>query len=123
YLLREKKHVFSAKPFCLTVAEGESLVELAAAKGLITQVGYHNKFVGTFNEAKNLIRQGAIGEFLHFTGEAYGPVVVQKKQNNWRADPGQGGGCLMDYASHVIDLIHLVLGPITNTKGTLAKSL
>ncbi len=123
YLLKKNIHVFSEKPFCLTVEEGEPLVALATEKGLVTQVGYHNKFVGTFNEAKNIISRGYIGELLHFTGEAYGPVVVRRKQNNWRADPGQGGGCLMDYASHVIDLIHAILGPIKAIKGTIAKSL
>src|SRR5699024_10124188 len=96
YLLENGIHVFSEKPFCLAVNEGGRLVELAKDKELVTQVGYHNKFIGTFNEAKKIVQNGDIGEVLHFTGEAYGPVVVREKQNNWRADPSQGGGCLMD---------------------------
>src|SRR6185369_16311998 len=47
----------------------------------------------------------------------------RKKQDNWRSDPTQGGGCLMDYASHVIDLINYVLAPITKVKGSILKSL
>jgi predicted dehydrogenase len=121
-LLQKGKHVFAEKPLCLNAAEGKDLVELAAKNNLVNQVGYHNKFIGTFKEAKNIIDNGYLGEILHFTGEAYGPVVVRTKQENWRSDPAEGGGCLMDYASHVIDLINFILGPITKVHGSLLKS-
>jgi predicted dehydrogenase len=121
-LLLKDKHVFAEKPLCLTADEGKDLVELAAKRSLVNQVGYHNKFIGTFQEVKRLIDGGHLGELFHFTGEAYGPVVVRTKQSNWRADPTEGGGCLMDYASHVIDLINYILGPITTIKGSIVKS-
>jgi predicted dehydrogenase len=121
-VLQRGKHVFAEKPLCLTADEGEEIVELANKKGVINQVGYHNKFIGTFREAKRILESGAIGEIFHFVGESYGPVVVKRKQDNWRADPSEGGGCLMDYASHVIDLINYVLGPITKVKGSILKS-
>jgi len=122
-VIEKGTHVFAEKPLCLTVEEGYELVELANSKGIVNQVGYHNKFIGTFNEAKRILDQGYLGEIFHFEGEAYGPVVVRKKQDNWRSDPTQGGGCLMDYASHVIDLINYVLAPITKVKGSILKSL
>jgi predicted dehydrogenase len=122
-LLLKGKHVFAEKPLCLTGEDGKELVELAEAYKVVNQVGYHNKFIGTFQQAKSLIENGHLGDLFHFTGEAYGPVVVRPKQNNWRADPLEGGGCLLDYASHVIDLINYVLGPIENIKGSLLKSL
>ena len=115
------KHIFSEKPLCLTSSEGKVLVNLAKQKTLINQVGYHNQFIGTFKEVKRLINGGFLGELFHFVGEAYGPVVV-KEQSNWRSDPKEGGGCLLDYASHVIDLINNILGPIEKIKGTLLKS-
>lgn len=121
-LLNKGKHVFAEKPLCLNAEDGKDLVELAAKKNLINQVGYHNKFIGTFKEAKRIIDDGELGEIFHFTGEAYGPVVVRTKQENWRSDPAEGGGCLMDYASHVIDLINYILGPITKVNGSILKS-
>jgi predicted dehydrogenase len=105
-------HVFSEKPFCLTPAEGEPLVKLAREKNLINQVGYHNKFIGTFNEVKKIIDSDALGEIHHFVAESYGPVVIRKKQETWRSDPAEGGGCLMDYASHVVDLLNYLLSPV-----------
>jgi len=121
-VLEKGKHVFAEKPLCLTPKEGESLVELAKRKNVVNQVGYHNKFVGTFKEVKRILDGGFIGDTFHFTGEAYGPVVVRPSQNNWRANPNEGGGCLMDYASHVIDLINYTLGSITKVNGSILKS-
>jgi predicted dehydrogenase len=122
-ILDQGRHVFSEKPLGLTADEGRILVEMAESKKLVNQVGYHNKFVGTFNEAKKIIDNNFLGDLFHFVGEAYGPVVVKPKEHNWRSDPMEGGGCLMDYASHVIDLINYIIGPISKVKGSLLKSL
>lgn len=116
-------HVFAEKPFCLTPDEGEELVTMADSRNLVNQVGYHNKFIGTFQEVKRIVNSGALGEIYHFTGEAYGPVVVKKKQDTWRSDPLEGGGCLMDYASHVIDLINDLLAPVVAARGSSIKSV
>ena len=122
-LLEKDIHVFAEKPFCLKVEEGKELVDLAKKKNLITQVGYHNKFIGTFREVKKIVDSGALGDIYHFIGESYGPVVTRKKQDTWRSDPSEGGGCLLDYASHVIDLINGILSPVKASKGTLLKSV
>jgi predicted dehydrogenase len=121
-VLEKGKHVFAEKPLCLTAEEGKDLVELADKQKVVNQVGYHNKFVGTFGETKRIIDNSDLGEIFHFVGESYGPVVIRKKQDNWRADPAEGGGCLMDYASHVIDLINYVLAPIAKAKSSILKS-
>ena len=122
-LLRRGIHVFVEKPFCLNVQQGTELVRLAKEKGLINQVGYHNKFIGTFEEVKRIVSGGYLGEISHFVGEAYGPVVVKKKQGTWRADPEEGGGCLMDYASHVIDLLNYLVAPIRQVHGAILKPI
>lgn len=122
-LLERNIHVFSEKPFCLNPTESNELYQLAQKKNLVNQVGYHNKFVGTFQEVKRIVDGGFLGEIQHFTGEAYGPVVVKKKSETWRSDPNEGGGCLMDYASHVIDLINDILSPINSCKGAMLKSI
>ena len=122
-LLEKKIHVFAEKPFCLNYEQSEELVALASANKIINQVGYHNKFIGTFQEVKKIVLSGALGEIYHFIGESYGPVVVQKKADTWRSDPSEGGGCLMDYASHVIDLLNDILSPIEYAKGTSLKSI
>jgi len=122
-LLKKGIHVFTEKPFCLNPQQSNELNQLAKKIGVINQAGYHNKFVGTFREVKKLVKEGAIGEITHFQGEAYGPVVVKKKSETWRSDPNEGGGCLMDYASHVIDLLNDIIAPIDSCKGSILKSI
>ncbi|MCG7860473.1 Gfo/Idh/MocA family oxidoreductase, partial [Flavihumibacter sediminis] len=93
-------------------------IQLAKSRNLVNQVGYHNKFVGTFEEVKRLLNAGAIGDIYHFMGQAYGPVVIKPKQDTWRSNPEEGGGCLMDYASHVIDLINYLLSPVKSVQSS-----
>jgi predicted dehydrogenase len=122
-LLERGIHVFVEKPFCLNASQGEELVALAKSRGVINQVGYHNKFIGNFSELRRLIDGGWLGDIYHFVGESYGPVVTKKKAETWRSDPAEGGGCLMDYASHVIDLINYLLAPVTRVHGAILKKV
>jgi predicted dehydrogenase len=116
-------HVFCEKPFTLTVQDAKDLTELAAAKGLVTQVGYHNRFVGAFAEVKRLLDLGAIGEVTHVLGEAYGPVVLKSKGGTWRSKKDEGGGALYDYAAHPLNLLNWYLGEPTGVGGTVLNSI
>jgi len=123
YALEKGIHVFCEKPFALTIAQGENMVELAKKNKLVNQTGYHNRFIGTFNYLRKLIENKAIGEVYHFIGEAYGPVVVKRKESTWRSDSSEGGGCLFDYASHVINLIEYLLDDIKEVDGVMLKKI
>jgi predicted dehydrogenase len=122
-LLDKKISVFAEKPFCLNSVQGQELVTLAAKQKVVNQVGYHNKFIGTFSEVKKIINSGALGKIYHFVGEAYGPVVIKPQADTWRSEPSEGGGCLLDYASHVIDLINDLLAPVNGVKGSILQSI
>ena len=123
YALEKELHTFCEKPFTLTTSQGKELMELAIRKGLVNQVGFHNQFIGTFRELKRLLARNVLGELVHFSGEAYGPVVTKEKGGTWRSNSEEGGGCLYDYASHVINLIQEVIGRPEKICGTLLKSI
>ncbi|MDY2692623.1 MAG: Gfo/Idh/MocA family oxidoreductase [Prevotella sp.] len=124
FALEHGCHVFCEKPFALTVEQGEKMVAMAKAKGLVNQVGYHNRYIGTFNEMKRLLAEGVIGKAFHFMGEAYGPVVLKSKGGTWRSDKKNGGGCIEDYAAHVLNLINYVTGSnLVDCKGTQMPSI
>ena len=124
FALEHGCHVFCEKPFALTVEQGEKMVAMAKAKGLVNQVGYHNRYIGTFNEMKRLLAEGVIGKPFHFMGEAYGPVVLKSKGGTWRSDKKNGGGCIEDYAAHVLNLINYVTGSNrVDCKGTQMPSI
>jgi predicted dehydrogenase len=116
-------HVFCEKPFCLDVAEGRQLAELARSKGVVNQVGYHYGFLGTFIEAKRLLASNLIGKVHHIRAEAYGPVVLRPKGITWRSSKSEGGGCLYDYACHAIDLINFLHAAPERVEGTVLNKI
>lgn len=111
-------HVFCEKPLTLRSEESDELAAIASERGLHCQVGYHNRFVAAFGEAKRLLELGAIGEVKHALAEAYGPVVLRPKGSTWRSRRSEGGGCLYDYAAHPLDLLTWYLGAPTRVGGT-----
>ena len=123
YAIERNLHVFCEKPFCMTTEEGKQLVELARQKKVVNQVSYHNQFVGTFIELQRLLKKNVIGELVHFVGEAYGSVITDEKGRTWRSDPMEGGGCLLDYASHVINLIQEIISRPVVARGTALKKI
>ena len=116
-------HVFCEKPFVLEVADGERLVEIAERAGCVTQVGYHFRFVGAFQEAARVVSSGALGTVHHVRAEAYGPVVLKSKGGTWRSSKGEGGGALYDYACHAIDLANFVAGAPESVSGIARNSI
>lgn len=123
YALEHDLDVFVEKPFTLTLEEGRTLVELAKSRQRVNQVGFHNHFIGTFAEVRRLIDTNAIGDVYHVTGEAYGQVVTKPKTSTWRSKKSEGGGCLHDYASHVVDLMNWVVGPPKKVLGAHLNSV
>jgi predicted dehydrogenase len=112
YALEHGLHVFVEKPLCLDPAQSRTLADLARKRNRANQVGYHNRFIGTFRETRRLVQAGALGEVYRVSGSAFGQVVIRPKTGmTWRSKKSEGGGCLHDYASHVVDLMNFVMGP------------
>ena len=86
-------HVFCEKPFCLDWRESDALAEQASRRNLVTQVGYHYRYVGAFREMKRIVDSGALGTITHALAEAYGPVVLRSNGATWRTQRTEGGGC------------------------------
>lgn len=123
YAMAHDLHVFVEKPFCLALKEGREIVKLAGQNRLANQVGYHNRFIACFDKTRKLIKEGAIGDVYHFTAESYGQVVLRPKASTWRMKRSEGGGCLYDYASHVIDLVNFIVGTPDKACGTVLKNI
>jgi predicted dehydrogenase len=121
--LDKNLHVFCEKPFCLDISKGRELAALAKNKGVINQVGYHYRYLGTFIEAKRLLATGLIGKIHHIRAEAYGPVVLRPEGTTWRSRKIEGGGCLYDYACHAVDLLHFLHAVPICVEGTILNKI
>lgn len=63
--LENGKHIFVEKPFTASVAEAETLVELAERKGLVIMVDHTFLFTSAVMKIKELVDDGTLGR-LHY---------------------------------------------------------
>jgi predicted dehydrogenase len=123
YALERRLHLFVEKPLTLSHVESRALSDLAIRQKCVNQVGFHNRFIGTFQEAQRLIRAGGMGTVTNVHGSAFGQVVIKEQGSTWRARKSEGGGCLHDYACHVVDLMNFLVGPPTRVSGARMQSI
>lgn len=123
YALERGVCTFLEKPLALTLSSGQRLVERAREAGLVGQVGYHFRFVPSFEEVKRYLDTGVIGAVHHFRVSATGPAVLRSRGKTWRAKRSEGGGCLYDYASHAANLVTLYFGMPEAVGGSVVRSV
>lgn len=116
-------HVFVEKPLAVTTASGQHLVERAAAAGIVNQVGYFLRFNEMFDLLKQHVDTGRIGIPIHYRSEMYGRAVLKASKSSWRSKKKEGGGCLLDFASHCIDLSDWLFGPPHAVRGSLLRTV
>ncbi len=123
YALERGLHVFCEKPLTLDPQSSERLALMARERNLVTQVGYHYRFVGPFEELKRLVDSNAVGKIHFVSAAASGPLVLRPKSSTWRSKGSEGGGCLYDYAAHPINLLNWYFGLPTNVAATQLVSI
>ena len=122
--LEKGLHLFVEKPLTLSPEESGALSDLAVRQRRVNQVGFHNRFIGTFQEARRLVRGRALGRVTSIHGSAFGQVVIKKEEGStWRSKKSAGGGCLHDYACHVVDLMNFLVGPPQRVAGARMESI
>ena len=110
--LENGKHVLCEKPMAMNVSECDRMVEAAERSGKLLGIAYYRRFYPAVLKIKELIAAGQIGrpvmaralacEFWSFPEDH--PLY-------WHIDPAQaGGGPLMDFGSHRIDIIIDIMG-------------
>lgn len=102
-------HVFCEKPMAMNGEECAAMISAAKQSDKVLAIGYHYRFMKEAQAAKKLIEQNEIGE----------PFVARAKALRRRKVPGwgvftnkelQGGGSLIDWGCHFLDLSLWLLG-------------
>jgi len=110
--LEAGKHVFSEKPFVLSVAEGHELAALAAARGLRVGSAPDTFLGGAHQRARALIDEGAIGRVTSGTCH-----VMSRGLEHWHPNPDffflPGAGPVLDIGPYYITNLVQLLGPVT----------
>lgn len=109
--LEKNKHVFCEKPMAKTSEECQQMIEAEKNSKGILHIGYHYRFMKEAIACKTLIEAGRIGQ----------PLVIRVQAMRRRKVPGwgvftnkdlQGGGALIDYGCHLLDLATWLSGSL-----------
>lgn len=121
--VRHDLHVFTEKPFVLSVAQGREILSELEGKSLVNQVGYVNRFNEIFQEIKGLVSDGVIGEVKSFSSEMFAPTVLKDTKGSWRSVRHAGGGCLYELGCHCIDLGVYLFGQPDRVAGSVMMNV
>ena len=107
------KHVHCEKPLSPTLADSDTMVKAAEAKGIVTQVGFNYIKNPLLKLAREMIAAGELGEITGFRGiHAEDYMHDPDSPYSWRLDPVGGPGVIADLGSHIICMARFLLGPI-----------
>ncbi len=106
-LLRAGKHVVVEKPMCLTVAEADELLAVAASVGRSLTVHQSRRWDADFLTLQRAIQDGLLGEVFNietFVGGFEHPCRA------WHSEDSISGGAVYDWGSHHVDWILQLFG-------------
>jgi predicted dehydrogenase len=115
------KAVYVEKPMANTYEECLAMMDACQKANVPLFVAYYRRSLPGFLKVKELIESGKIGEIRLVTIEMYQPLqpdIIANTENNWRVFPEiAGGGYFHDLASHQLDYLDFLFGPIIESKG------
>lgn len=108
YSWRKPVSIFVEKTLASNYDDSLKLCELARDSKGVNMVGYMKRFAVTFQKARELVNQNAIGQISSFGAHAYSSDFFGVKEASKM--PSNRGGVLSDLGSHVIDLALWLFG-------------
>ena len=106
---------FVEKPIAADLAVAESVAALVAEAGLPTATGYHWRHMDTVTAAREALA-GTTPRLVHARWWGTTPPPA------WWSDSARSGGQLVEQATHVLDLVRLLAGEVTEVVGGSAAS-
>lgn len=105
------KHIYCDKPLTATLAEAEEVAAAMPSYRGTAQMTLQNRFFPATMRAKQLIDEGFLGKVLEFRcAYLHAGSVDPDAPLKWKLSAGSGGGVIADLGSHVLDLMHFLLG-------------
>ncbi len=111
--LRAGKHVFCEKPITVNYALSCEMAQEAKKQGKLLNIGVCNRYHKTVETLEEMVRNGELGNIYH----------VYCSFRSYRSIPGlggafttkaqSGGGVLIDWGIHYLDLILYILGGVS----------
>lgn len=118
--LKAGKPVYVEKPMARNYKECLEMIRVAEETGVPLFVAYYRRMLPGFVKVKELIDSGKIGKPLTVLLKLIKSPSLDELKGNlpWRVIPEiAGGGHFFDLASHQLDYLDYIFGPIIKAKG------
>ena len=102
------KHVLCEKPFAMTVAEAQRMIDAARANDVLLMEGFTHRFLPQQQFVRQAIDAGEIGQVRVVRAEL--TYTLLDWDTDSRARPELGGGCLMDAGCYCVNQLRFIMG-------------
>lgn len=116
-----KKHVLVEKPMALKVEDCDRMIKACKSNGVHLFVVKQNRFNPPIAKLREAIERGRFGRLV------MGNVTVRwarpqeyYEETNWHGTRAMDGGMLFTQASHHVDMLQWMMGPIHSVKANVA---
>jgi len=117
-VIKARKPVYIEKPMAVSYAECQMINSAAKEYNVPVFVAYYRRTLPGFLKVKELIEADMIGKVRFVKIELFKPATPEENAGkpSWRVKPEiAGGGHFFDLASHQLDYLDYLFGPIVRT--------
>ena len=115
-ITQASKALFCEKPLATNLADAAEIVRLCRQSNITNQVGLVLRHSPAYVLARDLVHSPESGRVMSvvFRDDQFIPIQGHYG-SNWRSDVAKAGaGTLLEHSIHDIDMLHFVIGPITD---------
>jgi len=105
------KHIYCDKPLVNTYDEIEDIAAALKEYTGTHQMTLNNRFFPATMRAKQLVEEGFLGDILEYRASyLHAGSANPDAPFKWKLSAAAGGGVIADLASHIMDVIHWLVG-------------
>ena len=107
------KQIYCEKPFALSKADAQAMLEAVKRAGVLIAVGHHFRLMPSMRALAELKAQGAFGTIMHVEGNYSHDWLASYPADSWRmqAEESRAGG-MTGMGIHVLDCFRDLAGPM-----------
>lgn len=107
------KHVYCEKPFALSRADAQAMLDACARAGVTIAVGHHFRLMPSMKALRREVASGALGAIMHVEGNYSHDWLKDLPAGSWRAAPEESrAGGMTGMGIHVLDCFRDLVGPM-----------
>ena len=108
--LNAGKNVLCEKPIALNYEEAKEMQEATRKAGKILNIGVNNRYNAAVNLVKKYCEDGTLGHIYHVESHFFTTRSIPGLGGPFTNKKLSGGGVLIDWGVHILDLIQYLVG-------------